>query len=129
MPLNRTLETQQVNNWGGVSSQSGNSTTNTVVVSQPANITAQECAATAQRILDEYVKFNQPPPQRKDYSYGFPPGLFQSEVDLEGSAQAFHNLIDGLDDNHDLQQLLNQVDADPFKPSNIFNDLDFDVFD
>ena len=100
----------------------------TVVVSQPSKVTVEQNAATAQRILEDYLKKNAPPPRRKDTNYPFPPGLFQSEVDLEGSAQAYHYHIEGLDSN-DLQQILNQVDADPFKPNNVFDDLDFDFFD
>lgn len=70
-----------------------------------------------------------PAPHRRDFNYSFPPGLFPAEVDLEGSAQAYHSLIDGLENCSDLQQLLNQVDADPFRSNNIFNELDLDIFD
>ena len=61
-------------------------------------------------------------------NYDFPSGLFSLEVNLEGSAEAYHTLLEGLKGIQDLQQLLNQVDADLFKQSNLFGDLDFDVF-
>lgn len=99
------------------------------VVTQPADTTVQENAVTAQRLVDNYLKMTTPTPHRKDFNYGFPPGLFPAEVDLEGSAQAYHSLIDGLENCSDLQQLLNQVDADPFRSNNIFNELDLDIFD
>ena len=70
-----------------------------------------------------------PPPHRVDMNYEFPSGLFSSEVNLEGSAEAYHTLLEGLEGTQDLQQLLNQVDADPFKQTNLFGELDFDVFD
>ena len=100
----------------------------TVIVSQPCDVTVEQNAQLAQQILDQYMKNNAPSPHRKEPTYQFPPGLFPSEVDLEGSAQAYHYHIEGLD-NQELQQILNQVDADPFKPSNVFGDLDFDFFD
>uniref|UniRef100_A0A1X7TVM0 Uncharacterized protein n=1 Tax=Amphimedon queenslandica TaxID=400682 RepID=A0A1X7TVM0_AMPQE len=98
------------------------------VVTQPADTTVQENAVTAQRLVDNYLKMITPTPHRKDFNYGFPPGLFPAEVDLEGSAQAYHSLIDGLENCSDLQQLLNQVDADPVRSNNIFNELDLDIF-
>ena len=101
----------------------------TVVVSQSADITVEQNAVTAQKIVDEYIKMTAPPPHRKDMNYSFPVGLFPGEVDLEGSAQAYHHLIDGLEENQDLQQILNQIDADPFRPSSVFGDLEFDLFD
>lgn len=100
-----------------------------VVVSQSADITVEQNAVTAQKIVDEYIKMTAPPPHRKDMNYSFPAGLFPGEVDLEGSAQAYHHLIDGLEENQDLQQILNQIDADPFRPSSVFGDLEFDLFD
>lgn len=99
------------------------------VVMQPADTTVQENAITAQKIVDKYLKMTAPPVHRKDMNYGFPPGLFPSEVDLEGSAQAYHSLIDGLENCTDIQQLLNQVDADPFRSTSIFSELDLDIFD
>ena len=99
------------------------------IVTQPADTTVQENALTAQKLVDNYLKMTTPTPHRKDFNYGFPPGLFPAEVDLEGSAQAYHSLIDGLENCSDLQQLLNQVDADPFRSNNIFNELDLDIFD
>lgn len=100
-----------------------------VILTQPCDVTMKQNAEMAQKVLDEYMKNNAlVQPQSKAPSYQFPPGLFQSEVDLEGSAQAYHYHIEGLD-SQDLQQILNQVDADPFKSSNVFGDLDFDFFD
>ena len=103
-------------------------TNDTVIVSQPCNVTVEQNAQLAQQILDEYMKKNAPPAHQKESNYQFPPGLFPSEVDLEGSAQAYHYHIEGLD-NQELQQILSQVDADPFKPNNVFGDLDLDFFD
>ena len=100
-----------------------------VVVSVPANTTIEDNALAAQKILDEYNRVTAPPPRKKDMNYSFPPGLFTAEVDLEGSELAFRNLLEGLETDQDLQDLLNQIDADPFKPSNVFSDLDFDIFD
>lgn len=99
------------------------------VVTQPADTTVQENALTAQKLVNDYLKMTTPAPHRRDFNYSFPPGLFPAEVDLEGSAQAYHSLIDGLENCSDLQQLLNQVDADPFRSNNIFNELDLDIFD
>lgn len=96
---------------------------------QPADTTVQENAVTAQKIVDSYLKMTTPPVHRRDMNYGFPPGLFQSDVDLEGSAQAYHSLIEGLENCSDIQQLLNQVDADPFRSTSIFSELDLDIFD
>lgn len=108
---------------------SSSSSNDNVIITQPCDVTIKQNAEMAQKILDEYMKKNAPaPPQQKQPSYQFPPGLFQSEVDLEGSAQAYHYHIEGLD-TQELQQILNQVDADPFKSSNVFGDLDFDFFD
>jgi aryl hydrocarbon receptor nuclear translocator len=101
-----------------------------VVLMQPADTTVQENALATQKIVDNYLKQVMPPPHRKDMNYEFPPGLFTDEVDLEGSAQAYYNLIEGLENSSDFQQLLNQVDADPFKTSsNVFTELDLDIFD
>ena len=111
-----------------VSSSCSSATTDAVIISQPCDVTVEQNAQLAQRILDEYMKNNAPSPNRKESGYQFPPGLFPTEVDLEGSAQAYHYHIEGLD-NQELQQILNQVDADPFKPSTVFGDLDFDFFD
>ena len=100
-----------------------------VVVSVPANTTIEDNALAAQKILDEYNRVTAPPQRKKDMNYSFPPGLFTAEVDLEGSELAFRNLLEGLETDQDLQDLLNQIDADPFKQSNVFSDLDFDIFD
>ena len=100
-----------------------------IVVSVPANTTIEDNALAAQKILDEYHRVTAPPQRKKDMNYSFPPGLFTTEVDLEGSELAFRNLLEGLETDQDLQDLLNQIDADPFKQSNIFSDLDFDIFD
>ena len=108
------------------SSTTPSSSQSNLISMQPADTTVQ---MTTQEIVDNYLRLTMPPPHRRDFNYSFPPGLFTSEVDLEGSAQAYRHLIDGLENSSDLQQLLNQVDADPFKSTNIFNELDLDIFD
>lgn len=100
-----------------------------VVISIPTSTTIEDNAVAAQKILDDYNKMTAPPPKKKDMNYSFPPGLFTTEVDLEGSELAFRNLLEGLETDQDLQDLLNKIDADPFKQSDIFSDLDFDIFD
>ena len=82
------------------------------------------------RILQEYEKSNAPPTStRKDHGYNFPPGLFNGEVDLEGSQLAYQYLLQGLDSPNDFQQLLVQVEANPLNAQNVFGDINFDVFD
>ena len=105
------------------------SQTTAIVSSTPANTTVTENRVTAHRILDEYNRMTAPPPHRVDMNYEFPAGLFTTEVNLEGSAEAYQTLLGGLEGTSDLQQFLNQVDADPFKQNTLFGDLDFDVFD
>ena len=100
------------------------------VLSTPASTTLVENAATAKKILEEYIKMNAVPPHRKDMNYNFPPGLFPSEVDLEGSQRAYENVLRGLDNPDDFQRIFNQIEADPFHQQNIFGDIDLgDVFD
>ena len=99
------------------------------VITVPASTTLEENAATAQRFLEEYNRLNTVPPHRKDMNYNFPPGLFSTEVDLEGSQQAYRNLLVDLDRPEEFQRLFDQVEADPFHPQNVFQDIDFDVFD
>ena len=99
------------------------------VLSTPASTTFEENAATVERILDEYHKANTQPPHRKDHNYNFPQGLFTSEIDLEGSQQAYQNVLHGLDNPEEFLQMFNQIEADPLRPQNIFGDIDFDPFD
>ena len=107
----------------------GHTSQPTAVVSSPANTTVSENRARAHQILDEYNRLTAPTPQRVDMNYEFPEGLFTTEVNLAGSAEAYQTLLGGLEPSNDLQQFLNQVEADPFKQTNLFGDLDFDVFD
>lgn len=82
------------------------------------------------KILEEYEKSTNPPSgPRKDLHYSFPPGLFSSEVDLEGSQTAYQYLLQGLDSPNDFQQLLVQVEANPMNSQNMFGDINFDIFD
>ena len=92
-------------------------------------ITVEENAATAQRILDEYNRLNPEPTHRKDMSYNFPTDLFSTEVNLEGSQQAYQNILTELENPEEFQKLFNQVEADPFRPPNMFQDIDLDIFD
>ena len=89
----------------------------------------QENAEAAHKILEEYEKSNASSSNRKDLHYNFPPGLFSSEVDLEGSQVAYQYLLQGLDNPNDFQQLLVQVEANPMHSQNMFGDINFDIFD
>ena len=64
-----------------------------VVLTTPAQTTFEENAVRAQQILQEYTQLNAVPRHRKDFNYDFPSGLFSSEVDLEGSQTAYHNIV------------------------------------
>ncbi len=128
LPMTTTTTNNSSHSASNVVSPTKSGTNDSVIVSQPCNVTVEQNAQLAQRVLDEYMKKNTPSNQKAENAYQFPPGLFPSEVDLEGSAQAYHYHIEGLD-NQELQQILNQVDADPFKSSNVFGDLNFDFFD
>ena len=94
-----------------------------------AGITVEENAANAQRILDEYNRMNPEPTHRKDMNYTFPSDLFSTEVNLEGSQQAYQNILTELENPEEFQKLFNQVEADPFRPPNMFQDIDLDIFD
>ena len=94
-----------------------------------AGITVEENAATVQRILDEYNRMNPEPVHRKDMNYSFPPDLFSSEVNLEGSQQAYQNILTELENPEEFQKLFIQVEADPLRPQNMFHDIDLDIFD
>ena len=89
----------------------------------------QENAEAARRILEDYEKSNPSSSNHKDLHYNFPPGLFNSEVDLEGSQMAYQYLLQGLDRPNDFQQLLVQVEANPMHSQNMFGDINFDIFD
>ena len=92
-------------------------------------ITVEENAATVQRILDEYNRMNPEPVHRKDMNYSFPTDLFLSEVNLEGSQQAYQNILTELENPDEFQKLFIQVEADPLRPQNMFHDIDLDIFD
>eukprot|EP00731_Ephydatia_muelleri_P007623 Em0003g1871a len=92
-------------------------------------LSLQENAEAAHKILEEYEKSNASSSNRKDLHYNFPPGLFSSEVDLEGSQVAYQYLLQGLDNPNDFQQLLVQVEANPLHSQNMFGDINFDIFD
>ena len=77
-----------------------------------ANTTISENHARAHQILDEYSRLTSPTPQRVDMNYEFPEGFFTTEVNLAGSAEAYQTLLGGLKPSNDLQQFLNQVEAD-----------------
>ena len=100
------------------------------VFSSPADTTFEENAATVQRILEEYHRLTAEPPNNKDMNYQFPPDLFTTEVDLEGSQQAYRNLLTELDNPADFGKLFNQVEADPLRPqTSLFQDINLDIFD
>ena len=94
-----------------------------------AATTLEDNALAAQRILDEYNKLNPVPIHRRDMNYQFPPGLFSTEVDLEGSKSAYENLLMELSDPRDVAMLFSQIEADPRRPQNVFQDLSLDIFD
>lgn len=94
----------------------------------PSTTTLEENAATAQRFLEEYQRMNVTPPLRKDMNYEFPSGLFTTEVDLAGSQLAYRNLLLDLDNPEDFEQLFEQIEADPFRAQNIFEDIDLECF-
>ena len=63
------------------------------------------------KFLDEYNRLISPTPQRVDMNYEFPEGLFTTEVNLAGSAEAYQTLLGGLEPSNNLQQFLSQVEA------------------
>lgn len=98
----------------------------------PSTTTLQENAEVAHRIVSHFNEVHAPPPpgQPKDMNYGFPKGLFNTEVNLKESQPAYQALLHGLDNPQDFHQMFLQVDADPFRTSNnIFGDFDFELFD
>lgn len=99
------------------------------VFSTTASTTIEENAATVQRILEEIQKMHPQSVHRKDHNYSFPEGLFSSEVDLEGSQQAYQHLVHGLDNPNDFLKMFDQVEADPLRQQAIFGELNFDPFD
>ena len=99
------------------------------MLSTPATTTIEENAATVQRILEDYNKMTAVPPHRKDMNYQFPDGLFSTEVDLEGSQEAYRNILQDLENPADFASLFDQVEADPMRSNNMFKDLNMDTFD
>ncbi len=99
------------------------------IVSTAATTTFEENAATVQRILEEMQRLNPQTVHRRDLHYGFPDGLFPSEVDLEGSQQAYQHLVHGLDNPNDFLKMFDQVEADPLRQQSLFGELNFDPFD
>ena len=99
------------------------------VLSTDAVTTIEENAATVQRILEDYNRMHTAPQLRKDMNYKFPEGLFNTEVDLLGSQQAYQNILTEFDNPADFTMLFDQVEADPLRPSNMFQDLSMDIFD
>ena len=98
-------------------------------LSTPAMTTIEENAAAVQRILEDYNKMHTAPPHRRDMNYHFPEGLFSTEVNLEGSQEAYRNILSELDDPADFATLFNQIEAVPTRPQNIFPDVNMDIFD
>lgn len=99
------------------------------VLSTEAVTTIEENAATVQRILEDYNRMHTVPQQRKDMNYKFPEGLFNNEVDLLGSQEAYLNILTEFDNPADFTLLFDQVEADPMRPNNMFQDLSMDIFD
>ncbi len=91
--------------------------------------TIEENAAAVQRILEDYNKIHVTPLHRKDMNYNFPEGLFNSEVDLEGSREAYRNILTEFDNPANFTSLFNQVEADPMRLNSIFQDVSMDIFD
>lgn len=91
--------------------------------------TIEENAAAVQRILEDYNRMHTVPPRKRDMNYHFPEGLFNTEVDLEGSQEAYQHLLTGLDNPADFVKLFNQVEPDLVHPHSIFHDLSMDIFD
>lgn len=98
-------------------------------LSTPAMTTIEENAAAVQRILEDYNKMHTVPPHRRDMNYQFPEGLFNTEVNLEGSQEAYHNIITELDNPADFASLFDQIEAIPTRQNNMFPDVNMDIFD
>ena len=99
------------------------------ICSAASTTTFEENQAAVERILGQLQKANEQPQHRKDHNYNFAPGLFPSEVDLEGSQQAYQTLLQGLDDPSDFLRLFDQVEANPLRQPDVFGVLDFERFD
>lgn len=95
----------------------------------PAMTTIEENAAAVQRILEDYNKMHTAQPHRRDMNYQFPEGLFNTEVNLEGSQEAYRNILTELDNPADFATLFNQIEAIPTRPQNVFPDVNMDIFD
>ena len=91
--------------------------------------TIEENAAAVQRILENYNKSHAVPAHRRDMNYQFPEGLFNTEVNLEGSQEAYRNIITELDNPGDFASLFDQIEAIPTRQSNMFPDVNMDMFD
>lgn len=99
-------------------------------LSTPAMTTIEENAAAVQRILEDYNKMQtNPPPHRKDMKYPFPEGLFNTEVNLEGSQEAYRNMTTELENPADFASLFDQIEAIPTPQNYIFADMNMDIFD
>ena len=98
-------------------------------LSTPAMTTIEENAAAVQRILEDYNKMHTNPPHRKDMKYPFPEGLFNTEVNLEGSQEAYRNIITELENPADFASLFDQIEAIPTRQNNVFPDMNMDIFD
>lgn len=99
------------------------------VRSTPAMTTIEENAATVQRILEDYNKIHSRPIHRRDMNYPFPEGLFNTEVNLEDSQGAYRNIMTEFDNPADFTALFDQIEADPLRPNNMFQDINMDIFD
>ncbi len=99
------------------------------VLSTDAVTTIEENAATVQRILEDYNKMHAVPHPRKDMNYKFPEGLFNTEVDLLGSQEAYRNILTEFDNPADFSLLFDQVEADPMRQNTAFQDFSMDIFD
>lgn len=98
-------------------------------LSTPAMTTIEENAAAVQRILEDYNKMHTLPPHRRDMNYPFPEGLFSTDVNLEGSQEAYRNILTELDNPGDFASLFNQIEAIPTRQQNVFPDVNMDIFD
>lgn len=96
-------------------------------LSTPAMTTIEENAAAVQRILEDYNKMHTAPPHRRDMNYQVPEGLLNTE--LEGSQQAYRNIITELDNPADFASLFDQIEAIPTRQNNMFPDVNMDIFD
>lgn len=91
--------------------------------------TIEENAAAVQRILEDYNKMHAAPSHRRDMNYQFPEGLFNTEVNLEGSQEVYRNIISELENPADFASLFDQIEAIPTRQTNMFPDVNMDIFD